>query len=164
MGMTLRRVVVPGVPVNRLVTVREERVSAVAASPLPMRTALGAAGAAGAPVPVREGLGSFYRRRAAAQRVRIAREAAAAAPPATLEQVARALLLEGVTQRDLAATLGVSRSSVAETKRGRRQAARVRQWTIDVLTRHGELDAAPPAERPETLGPDADAAAAEVAG
>ena len=106
-----------------------------------------------APAPVREGLPAFHRRKAASQAARAAREAVHA-PPATEAQVSRALSLEGVTQRDLAALLGVSRSSVAETVRGRRQTPKVRQWAIDVLTRHGALDAAPALEAgPEEARP-----------
>lgn len=136
MGTTLRRVVVPGVPVNRLVTVREERAAAVAPSPLPMRAVPGAPAAA-----------LTFRQRVA--RVVTTRARATAPQPRGPVRVtgaqarrARQLELPPLSQRDLAARLDCSRSAIAEAERGVRPALpNVAQWVEDTLRRHGEWEA-----------------------
>src|SRR5262252_4061815 len=69
-----------------------------------------------APPPVRQRPRDWRRE---AQRAELARkQARAAMERATPEQVQQALTLAGISQRDLAAKLSISRSCVAETLRG----------------------------------------------
>lgn len=142
MAETVRRVVVPGVPVNRLVTVREERVREIAASPLPMRPDRRPP----APTP------SYHQRVMA---VVTPRQPVHPRMPRGPVRVTGAQLLrarglqQGVDgrgrprlgQRELAARLHCSRSALAEAERGLRSALpNVEEWVEAVLRAHGEWD------------------------
>lgn len=146
MAATVRRVVVPGVPVNRLVTLREERVREVAPSPLPMRPDRRPP----APTPLHKN----YHQRVMAVVTPRATVAVSRVPRAparvTGAQLLRARgLQQGVDgrgrprlgQRELAARLNCSRSALAEAERGLRSALpNVEEWVEAVLRAHGEWD------------------------
>lgn len=133
MAETVRRVVVPGVPVNRLATHREERVWAAPPHPLPMRADWGA------PAPPL----TYHQR---VMNVTTPRQTVSRAPraPARVSgaQQRRARQLERLTQRMLAAQRDCSRSAIAEAERGRRAVLpNVEAWVEAVLRAHGEWDA-----------------------
>jgi len=131
--MTVRyhRVVVPGVPVNKLATVREEQAREVARSPLPLR-----ADWTPAPPP------TFHQRVLAAvtprKPVHTPRHQA---PPArvTGAQLRHARRLRRLGQRELAARLTCARSTIAAIESGQRPVLpNVEEWVEAVLREHGE--------------------------
>jgi len=126
----IRRVVVPGSPVNKLATVREEVVREVARSPLPMR-----GGWTPPPPPTRREriLAVATPRRT----VNVPRHREPAR--VTGEQLLRARQLKRLGQRDLAARLNCARSTVAAAEQGLRPILpNIEEWVEAVLREHGE--------------------------
>jgi len=126
-----RRIVVPGSPVNKLATIREEVIRDAPPPPLPMRGDWRPR----RPPTRRERILAVVTPRPTVAVTRVPRNPARV----TGAQLLRARQLKGLGQRDLAAKLSCGRSTIAAAEQGLRPILpNVEAWIEAVLREHGE--------------------------